>query len=197
MKIKPLSLHKRLTANHCQELIILLRQFCFDLKKIQGKVLNNKINPANIFLLKGYRLCLAEWGYSSFREEFDIQAQIFESRKYGILRGEKEWFVSPEYLAPEIIKEIVEGKEEDFWQQKGSPDIWSLGLTIFEIITLIPLWIGSKCSITTHPSVVRQGLLYTPGRDLKKLQEKQLHLQKMIGRCLAKETNAFEYNEKL
>ena len=69
--------------------MILLRELCIDLKKVEGKVYNNKINPANLFLMNRERLCLAEWGYSSFREEFDCQTNQFESRTYGILRGER------------------------------------------------------------------------------------------------------------
>jgi len=51
----------------------MLKELCIELKKVEGKVINNKINPNNIFLVKDYKLCLAEWGYSSFREEFNIR----------------------------------------------------------------------------------------------------------------------------
>lgn len=40
---------------------------------MKGKIINNKITPDNLFLNKKYKLCLAEWGYSSFREAFNIQ----------------------------------------------------------------------------------------------------------------------------
>lgn len=50
---------------------------------------------------------LAEWGYASFRDEFIIRENRFEKRRYGVLKGEKDWFVSPEYLAPEIIRQML------------------------------------------------------------------------------------------
>ena len=56
-------------------------------------MLNNKINPANLFL-RSSGLHLAEWGYASFREEFNIREGHFEKRRYGVLRGD-DWFVSP------------------------------------------------------------------------------------------------------
>ena len=67
--------------------------------KLQGKVINNKLNLANLFL-KDDRLVIAEWGHSSFRETFDIQLNKFESRQKGHLQGQHSWLVSPEYLAP-------------------------------------------------------------------------------------------------
>ena len=57
------------------------------LKKVENRVLNNKINPSNIFVLKGNKVCVGEWGYSSFRDEFDIQSSKFESRIQPILKS--------------------------------------------------------------------------------------------------------------
>ena len=39
--------------------------------------MNNKVNSANIFVLKGNRVRIGEWAYSSFRDEFDIQKNKF------------------------------------------------------------------------------------------------------------------------
>jgi hypothetical protein len=85
--ILPKALHKKLLSNHSQELIILLRNFCLEMKKIEGKVLNNKINLSNLFIVNASKLVLAEWGHSSFRQEYDIQYNKFESRKDPILKG--------------------------------------------------------------------------------------------------------------
>jgi hypothetical protein len=76
LKIKQKALHVRLLANHCQELSLLLRNLCLELKKVDGRVLNNKVNPANLFL-RSTGLHLAEWAYSSFREEFTIREGRF------------------------------------------------------------------------------------------------------------------------
>jgi len=83
-----------------------------------------------------------------------------------ILKNEfNEWFITPEYLAPEILENLCfytrkgesiqywvkkEGKkmqksivqEHDLFQYGNKADVWSLGLLILEIITLIPVWIG-------------------------------------------------------
>lgn len=59
IRIRPKALYKRIAADGFQELRSLLRSFCQDLKKIEGKVINNKVNPDNIFLTKEYKLCLA------------------------------------------------------------------------------------------------------------------------------------------
>lgn len=142
---------------------MMLRNICLQLKNIEGKVLNNKINSSNIFLLSNGAY-LGDWGYSSFRDEFLIRENRFEKRLYGILKGENDWFVSPEYLAPEIIRQFLGEDQEDIWMDKGSPDVWSLGITFFEILTLIPVWISSKCSLITRPSILRRGVLYSPDR---------------------------------
>lgn len=44
--------------------------------RLQGKVINNKVNLGNLFI-KDDKLALAEWGHSSFRETFDIQLNKF------------------------------------------------------------------------------------------------------------------------
>ena len=100
LRVRPKALFKRLSANGFQELKALLRLFCQDLKKIEGKIINNKVTTENIFITKDYKLCLAEWGYASFRDAFNIQKSTFESRTNPILRGDKGWFLPPEYLAP-------------------------------------------------------------------------------------------------
>lgn len=62
-------------------------------------MLNNKINLSNLFYING-KFCLGEWEYSAFKEENKIQGNHFESRVEPILKCDKEWLVSPEYLAP-------------------------------------------------------------------------------------------------
>ena len=59
IRIRPKALFKRLASGGFQEFRSLLRSFCLDLKKVEGKVINNKLNPDNIFLTKEYKLSLA------------------------------------------------------------------------------------------------------------------------------------------
>ena len=67
-KVRNTIYRKYLLANNCQELKHLIRETCLILKKVENRVLNNKINPSNIFVLKGNKVCIGEWGYSSFRD---------------------------------------------------------------------------------------------------------------------------------
>ena len=85
--------------------------------------------------------------------------------------------MSPEYLAPEIINELLGGENQKIWESSSSPDIWSLGLVIYEIMTLAPLWCYSKCNILTRlnefPTIwnhEKSGLIGVQGRNLKKIQ---------------------------
>jgi hypothetical protein len=43
------------------------------MKKTEGKILNNKINTANLFIVKNGNMRLGEWGFASFREKHLIQ----------------------------------------------------------------------------------------------------------------------------
>ncbi len=42
-------------------------------------------------------------------------------------------------------KSIV--KEHDLFEFGNKTDVWSMGLMVLEIITLIPVWIGQKCMV--------------------------------------------------
>lgn len=48
----------------------------------------------------------------------------------------------------------------------------SLGVTLFEILTIIPVWIPQKCMIHGKANPPRQGILAVGERDLKKLLKK-------------------------
>jgi hypothetical protein len=78
----------------------------------------------------------------------------------------------------------VLGEDVELWGEKGSADIWSLGLTIFEMITLIPVWVTGKCVLVHRPAIVRSGVLAVPARDMQLLLKKQGSVQKTIKRLL-------------
>ena len=52
-KVRSSAFRKYLLSNQCLELKHFIRQICGILKKLKGKVLNNKVNPTNIFIVKG------------------------------------------------------------------------------------------------------------------------------------------------
>ena len=145
-----------------------------------------------IFILKGNRVCVGEWGYSSFRQQYQIQDNKFQSRVNPILKSNKEWLATPEYLSPELLQAVIaqsNEQEPDIWEQKSSSDIWSLGITLYQILTMIPIWINDVCAykLKTKKQVVRSGLLGTEDRKLQKIAEKQKKMEKHISQCLQNE----------
>jgi hypothetical protein len=65
-------------------------------------------------------------------------------------------------------------------------DIWSLAITIFEIITIVPVWITQKCLIHGKPYSPRSGMLAFADRDLKKVIGRQQKLGYLM-KCLIDE----------
>lgn len=81
---------------------MLFRQLMKDLVRTESKVINNKINLSNLFLVNG-RVVVGDWEYAAFKKGSEIQGNYFEARVEPILKCEKEWLLSPEYLAPEVL----------------------------------------------------------------------------------------------
>jgi hypothetical protein len=73
----------------------------------------------------------------------------------------------------------------------------SLGLAIFEILTLIPLWMTSKCQIIGKPQTLRAGFLSTDNRNLQKILEKQYKFSRVVKRHLYSELETNQLNENL
>lgn len=48
----------------------------------------------------------------------------FQNRIEPIIKSQKEWFVPPEYLSPEILKAIILSEDVDLMSFGSSPDIW-------------------------------------------------------------------------
>lgn len=48
----------------------------------------------------------------------------FENRIEPIIKSQKEWFIPPEYIAPEIIKAIAFDEEMDPVNLGSAPDRW-------------------------------------------------------------------------
>lgn len=38
-------------------------------------------------------------------------------------------------------------KQNDLFRYGNKSDVWSLGLLVLELITLIPVWVGRKCLV--------------------------------------------------
>ena len=101
---------------------------------------------------------------------------------------------TPEYLAPELT-EILE-KNGNFLLNKENIkfihslknfpsciDVWSLGATILEIITCIPLWMSYKSKVLIKgKNLIKYGIFGVNGRDANKI----LNIQKDLGKKLNK-----------
>ena len=45
-----------------------------------------------------------------------------------------------------MIQSLISGQWNDgIWEYP--PDVWSLGCLIFEIVTAVPIWMPTRCSI--------------------------------------------------
>ena len=98
-------------------LINLLVQICLALKYIhKNNILHRDIKPSNIYLMKNNNDYIAKLG------DFDVAKILSPTLKYT-----KTKVTTPQYLAPEII----DNKEYD-----SKADIWSLGVTFYQLITL-------------------------------------------------------------
>ena len=124
--LKPQKYHRKLTSNSCEELMRVLVDFCEGMKAIKGRVINNKINTGNLYMVKNENWRLGEWGFASFRESHLIQGMEFENRLEPILKTEREWLVTPEYMAPEILRAISLGEDSDLIALGAASDIWYL-----------------------------------------------------------------------
>ena len=92
-------------------------QICIALKYIHNnKILHRDIKPSNIYLMKNNKDNFAKLG------DFDVAKILSPTLKYA-----KTKVTTPQYLAPEIINnEVYDSKA----------DIWSLGVTFYQLITL-------------------------------------------------------------
>ena len=124
--LKSKKYHKKLLTNRCEELKRVISDYCSVMKQFESKIVNHKVCTGNIYLVKNDNWRLGEWGFSSFRESHTIQGMEFENRVEPILKSQKEWFVPPEYMAPEILRAVAFGEESDLIALGAAPDIWYL-----------------------------------------------------------------------
>lgn len=100
---------------------------------------------------------------------------------------------TPEYLCPEVT-EFLEGKTKNkkafFDNLKYYPsciDIWSLGITILELVLACPVWMSFKAKVVIKgKNVFETGLFGFKGRDGNKINHKQLELHSDLHRLLSK-----------
>ena len=70
------------------------------------------------------------------------------------------------------------------WYMVNHEIFRSLGITLLEILTIIPVWIHQKCNIFGKSTAPRQGLLSTSDRDLKKLLKKEEKLIYIVSKLI-------------
>jgi protein-serine/threonine kinase len=97
---------------------------CQYLHSLDPPIIHRDIKPENILLDADGAVKLADFGWSNFFNEDHQKRQTYCG--------------TPEYLAPEMIKQSGHDK---------SLDIWNLGVLLFELLTGSPPFEGSNQSI--------------------------------------------------
>lgn len=100
---------------------------------------------------------------------------------------------TPEYLAPEVLRYLEVKNKTSIHSltnqlEPWSFDIWSLGATLLEMLTGIPIWLSLKCRTVTQTgkSQIAMGALAVQGRLGAKILQKQTQLLKNLPASLKK-----------
>jgi serine/threonine protein kinase len=87
---------------------------------------------------------------------------------------------TPEYLCPEFTEiNVVEGKKKcnvltQLWKYPSCVDMWSLGVTLLELVVMCPVWMSYKAEVIINGKrSFGFGLFGFKGRDCKKIYQKQ------------------------
>jgi hypothetical protein len=88
----------------------------------------------------------------------------------------------------------MENKYELIWDKDDSPEVWSLGIMIFELLTAVPVWM--PCPTAAWYKTARVGYFYDPRKRLSCIYEFQTKLPNIINRWLRDEKN-FILNNKI
>jgi serine/threonine protein kinase len=100
---------------------------------------------------------------------------------------------TPEYMSPEItdlIERNASSKEvtnflKSLKQWPSCVDIWSLGVTILELILSCPLWMSYKAKVVIHGKTkYKTGLFGVKGRSGAKIYNKQIEVANSINKLM-------------
>jgi serine/threonine protein kinase len=100
---------------------------------------------------------------------------------------------TPEYMSPEItdlIERNASSKEvtnflKSLRNQPSCVDIWSLGVTILELILSCPLWMSYKAKVVIHGKTkYKTGLFGVKGRSGAKIYNKQIEVANSISKLM-------------
>jgi hypothetical protein len=61
----------------------------------------------------------------------------------------------------------MENKYESIWDKDDSPEVWSLGVMIFELLTCVPVWM--PCPTVAWHKAARVGYFYDPLKRLSSI----------------------------
>ena len=109
-------LNERVTAQYLREVISAVQY----LHSLEPPIIHRDIKPENILLDSNNSVKLADFGWSNFFNED---------------RRRLTYCGTPEYLAPEMIKQVGHDK---------SLDIWNIGVLMFELLTGTPPFEGAN-----------------------------------------------------
>ena len=131
-----------------------------------NEILHRDLKPQNLLIDdKGEKIKLADFGLA---------------RSYGVpIRVLTHEVLTLWYRAPEILL----GQKE----YSTPVDIWSLGITILELVLACPVWMSFKAKVVIKgKSLIETGLFGFKGRDGNKINNKQLELHRNLHKLLNK-----------
>lgn len=109
--------------------LVILREIAAAVTELHNQgVIHRDIKPANVLIERDGRTLVTDFGLACKRQ------------LYGLRQESVEFAGTPAYMAPEMFEGVVSPKT----------DVYSLGITLFELLTAAPPFCGSLEELTTH-----------------------------------------------
>lgn len=81
----------------------------------------------------------------------------------------------------------MEDRYTDIWSLNPCPEVWSIGLIIFELLYMVPIWMPMRASVGKRNA--KRGILYDQNRRLEVIYREQQKIPYLISKWLREERN--------